>query len=162
MRKRVVVTGAGMVTPLGIGREITWRNLIAGKSGIDRITLFDASSFPTKIAGEVKGFNFAKAFADEVPWMDKFGRNIQFALAASKEAYEDAGLANGDLVPERFGVYLGGGIPPKIRSAIVNGPFQEAFTRKGRFTSMLEKTAVKIVMNDRAALLGAAISAIDA
>lgn len=56
-KRRVVVTGLGMITPLGIGVQKSWENLIAGKSGIRRITQFDASAFPTQIAGEVEGFN---------------------------------------------------------------------------------------------------------
>jgi len=91
-------------------------------------------------------------------------RKTPIAVAALHRFVSILGAVAGDvaLTGTAFGgVYLGGGIPPKIRSAIVNGPFQEAFTRKGRFTPMLEKTAVKIIMNDRAALLGAALGAME-
>ena len=92
-------------------------------------------------------------------------RKTPIAVAALKRFVSILGAVSGDfaLTGMAFrGVYLGGGIPPRIQSAIMNGPFQEAFTRKGRFKPMLEKTAVRIILNDRAALLGAAIGAIDA
>ena len=90
-------------------------------------------------------------------------RKTPIAVAALRRFVSILGAVAGDVALTGMavgGVYLGGGIPPKIRPVIVNGPFREAFSRKGRFKPMLEKTAVKIIMNDRAALLGAAISAI--
>jgi 3-oxoacyl-[acyl-carrier-protein] synthase II len=80
-RRRVVVTGMGVVCPVGIGLEEAWKNLVAGRSGIGPITQFDASSYPTRIAGEVRGF-------DPERWMDKRearrnDRFIQLGLAAS-------------------------------------------------------------------------------
>ncbi len=79
--RRVVVTGLGVVCPVGIGVEESWKRLVDGKSGIGPITLFDASTFPTRIAGEVKGF-VPEAFMDkkEARRNDRF---IQFALAAA-------------------------------------------------------------------------------
>ncbi|CAB5118113.1 Glucokinase (EC [Olavius algarvensis associated proteobacterium Delta 3] len=91
-------------------------------------------------------------------------RKTPIAVAALDRFVTILGALSGDfaLTGMAFGgVYLGGGIPPRIRSVILDGPFQEAFTRKGRFTSMMEKTAVKIILNDRAALLGAAIGAME-
>ena len=90
MQRRVVVTGMGLVTSVGIGVEQSWQNLLAGKSGIDRITLFDATDFATQIAGEVKGFE-PEAFIDkkEARRMDRF---VQFGMAASHMAMTMAGF----------------------------------------------------------------------
>ncbi|MEO6953197.1 MAG: beta-ketoacyl-ACP synthase II [Polyangia bacterium] len=107
--RRVVVTGIGLVTPLGIGREETWSALVEGKSGIGPITLFDTKDFATKIAGEVKGFD-PLAFIDdkrEARWMDRF---LHFAVAASKMAIEDSGIKVSDENAERIGVYIGSGL----------------------------------------------------
>src|SRR5690349_17813432 len=109
MRRRVVVTGIGMVTPLGHSPDETWRALQESKSGVDYITLFDASEFPTRIAGEVKNFSIEAFGEKEADWQYT-GRNIRFAVAAAKAAMQDAGIKSGrDVAPERFGVYLGAG-----------------------------------------------------
>jgi 3-oxoacyl-[acyl-carrier-protein] synthase II len=107
-RRRVVVTGLGLVSPVGIGVEESWAALVAGKSGIGPITLFDASTFPTRIAGEVKGFDPAK-FMDrkEVRRNDRF---IQFALAAADMAVKDAGLDMAKEDADRVGCIVGAGI----------------------------------------------------
>src|SRR3954471_14829129 len=107
MRRRVVVTGIGMVTPLGHSPDETWRALQESKSGVDYISLFDASEFPTRIAGEVKNFSLAEFGEKESDWQYT-GRNVRFAVGAAKTAMKDAGLRSGENVdPERFGVYLG-------------------------------------------------------
>jgi len=107
-RKRVVITGVGMITPLGIGVEQSWGGLIAGRSGIRKITQFDASAFPTKIAGEVEGFNPEDYIeSKEVKKMDRF---IHFALAAATMAINDSGLRITDKNAERVGVIVGSGI----------------------------------------------------
>ncbi len=93
MKKRVVITGMGAVTPLGNNVKDTWANLSKGKSGIARITIFDAESFPTKIAGEVKDFDFGKWPAKETG-LKFLGRNSHFALEAAEEAVRHAGLKN--------------------------------------------------------------------
>ena len=107
-RRRVVVTGLGMVSPVGVGVEEGWTALVAGRSGIGPITQFDASTYPTRIAGEVRGFEPEK-FMDrkEVRRNDRF---IHFALAAGKMAIEDSGLdlAREDL--ERVGAIVGSGM----------------------------------------------------
>lgn len=109
MRRRVVVTGIGMVSPLGLTPEETWENLKAGKSGVDYITLFDASEFPTKIAGEVKDFSIEKFGEPEQKWQ-YCGRNIEFAIAACKQAVADSGIRdNGSYDSDRTGIYLGAG-----------------------------------------------------
>ncbi len=107
-RRRVVVTGLGLVTPVGIGVEESWSALVAGKSGIGPITLFDASTFPTRIAGEVKGFDPSK-FMDrkEVRRNDRF---IHFALAATDMAVKDSGLDMSKEDAEKVGCIIGAGI----------------------------------------------------
>jgi 3-oxoacyl-[acyl-carrier-protein] synthase II len=107
-RRRVVVTGMGLVCPVGIGVEESWKALVAGKSGIGPVTQFDASTFPTRIAGEVKGFD-PERFMDrkEARRNDRF---IQFALAAGGMAMEDAGLDLDREDPERMGAIVGSGM----------------------------------------------------
>jgi 3-oxoacyl-[acyl-carrier-protein] synthase II len=107
-RRRVVVTGLGLVSPVGIGVEESWSALVAGKSGVGPITLFDASTFPTRIAAEVKGFDPTK-FMDkkEARRNDRF---IQFALAAADMAMKDSGLDMAKEDPERVGAIIGAGI----------------------------------------------------
>jgi len=108
LNRRVVVTGLGLVTPLGIGVAQTWKALCAGKSGIGLITRFDATGFPSRIAGEVKNFNPADFMEKkEIKKMDTF---IHYALAASQEAVEDAKLQITKENEDRVGVYIGSGI----------------------------------------------------
>jgi 3-oxoacyl-[acyl-carrier-protein] synthase II len=107
-KRRVVVTGIGMVSPLGIGNEPTWQGLIAGHSGIGLITKFDASAYPCKIAGEVKGFNPEQWIEKkEVKKSDTF---IHYAIAAAAMAVEDAKLDCAACDGDRFGVIVGSGI----------------------------------------------------
>jgi 3-oxoacyl-[acyl-carrier-protein] synthase II len=112
MKKRVVVTGVGLVTPLGIGIENVWQAVLRGESGIGRITRFDAQAFETKIAGEVKGFRPEEFIPQrEIRKMDLF---IQYALAATKIALDDALLDLSTENLERIGVCVGtglGGLP---------------------------------------------------
>jgi 3-oxoacyl-[acyl-carrier-protein] synthase II len=107
-KRRVVITGLGLVTPLGTGVEKTWNALCEGQTGIDRITRFNVDNFPVQIAGEVKDFN-AEEYIErkEIKKMDLF---IQYALAASVMAVEDAGLAVEEKNAERVGVFVGSGI----------------------------------------------------
>ncbi|MDE2971671.1 MAG: beta-ketoacyl-ACP synthase II [Acidobacteriota bacterium] len=106
--RRVVVTGVGLVSPLGIGTRETWDGLIAGRSGAGHITRFDASDFSSRIACEVKGFD-PLDYADrrDARKMDTF---IQYALAASLFAAEDAGLETPLADPDRVGVVISSGI----------------------------------------------------
>ena len=107
-KRRVVVTGMGMVSPLGNDVATTWRNILAGKSGIGPITHFDASTFPTKIAGEVRDFDPAQyVAAKDVKKMDPF---IHYGIAASIQALEDAGLKAHERDSDRVGVAVGAGI----------------------------------------------------
>ncbi len=107
-KRRVVVTGLGVVSPVGIGVKTAWDNLIAGKSGITQITKFDASAFASTIAGEVKDFN-AEEFipAKDARRMDTF---IQYGLAAAIEAVKDSGIVATEENAERIGVAIGSGI----------------------------------------------------
>ncbi len=107
-RKKVVITGMGVLTPIGIGVEPFWQNLTGGKSGISRISLFDTSDMDVKIAGEVKNF-------DPLEYMDKTvarknDRFSQFILAASEEAVSDSGLNFDKIDRNRTGVIIGSGI----------------------------------------------------
>ncbi|MDD2932949.1 MAG: beta-ketoacyl-ACP synthase II [Methylotenera sp.] len=107
-KRRVVVTGLGVVSPVGIGVKTAWDNILAGKSGIKKITKFDASAFTSTIAGEVKDFN-AEDFisAKDARRMDTF---IQYGLAAGIEAFKDSGLEVTEENAERIGVSIGSGI----------------------------------------------------
>ena len=108
LRRRVVVTGMGMVSPLGTSVENSWQELIQGKSGVGRITKFDPTGFDTQIAGEVKGF-VPENFIDkkEIKRMDIF---IQYAMAASVMAMEDSGLKITPANADRVGVVVGAGL----------------------------------------------------
>ena len=108
MRRRVVVTGIGVITPVGHDVESMWQVLRQSGSGIGRITHFDASRFPTKIAAEVKGFDLGR-WIPQPERLAQCGRNVTFAIAAATEAVRAAGLASGAPDPTRFGVYLGAG-----------------------------------------------------
>ncbi len=107
MRRRVVVTGMGCVTPLGTTVPELWANLKECKSGVGYTTLFDASNFPTRISAEVRDWSVAKVGEDEDVWA-KRGRHTRFAVGAAKQAVEDSGV-QGSVDPDRFGVYLGAG-----------------------------------------------------
>jgi 3-oxoacyl-[acyl-carrier-protein] synthase II len=107
-KRRVVVTGIGMISPLGIGNEPTWRGILEGKSGVDTITKFDASDYACKIAGEVRGFDPEQWIEKkEVKKSDTF---IHYAVAAAQMAVDDAGLDTGTCDNERMGVIIGSGI----------------------------------------------------
>lgn len=106
--KRVVVTGIGLISPVGMGVEENWTNLLAGKSGIGHITKFDASQHPSKIAGEIKGFDPLDFLEKkEARKMDPF---IQYAVAAAELAVKDSAFDPSRLSGERTGVYVGSGI----------------------------------------------------
>jgi 3-oxoacyl-[acyl-carrier-protein] synthase II len=107
-KRRVVVTGLGIVSPVGNDVATAWANITAGKSGIGPITHFDASTFPTRIAGEVRDFDPAQyVAAKDVKKMDPF---IHYGIAASVQALADAGLHPHEHDEERIGVAVGAGI----------------------------------------------------
>lgn len=123
--KRVVVTGLGALTPVGMGAEKSWDSLVKGESGIGLVTRFDASGFPSQVAGEVKGFE-PTDYLDkkDVKKMDTF---IQYAIAAGKMAMDDSGLEISESNAERVGVMVGagmGGLPAIER-------YHEAYLKGG-------------------------------
>ena len=108
-RRRVVVTGLGIVSPVGIGIETSWSSILAGRSGIGPVTRFDASGFPVRIAGEVRDFDPSPWIAKkELRQMDLF---IQYAVVGAALAVESAGLRESPPAdPERYGVFVGAGL----------------------------------------------------
>ncbi len=107
-RRRVVVTGLGIVSPVGSTVPEAWDNIISGRSGIGRITRFDASAFTTQIAGEVKGFNISDYLTvKEARRMDRF---IHYGMAAGIQAFKDSGIEVTGENAERIGVNIGSGI----------------------------------------------------
>ena len=107
-KRRVVVTGLGVISPVGNGVQTAWKNLIAGKSGITNITKFDTSAFASTVAGEVKDFNVEDYLsAKDARRMDTF---IQYGLAAGIEAFKDSGIEVTEENAERIGVSIGSGI----------------------------------------------------
>ena len=111
-RRRVVITGLGLISPVGNTVSEGWANILAGQSGIDNVTRFDASGLSCRFAGEVKGFNVEDYIpGKEARHMDAF---IHFGMAASIQAVQDAGLPHGDALTEesaeRIGVMVGSGI----------------------------------------------------
>lgn len=112
MDRRVVVTGTGVITPIGNDVKTYWENLLAGVCGIDFITLIPTDDLPVKIAGEVKDFNPAD-YGIEPPFARKQDRFTVFAVAAAWQAVQESGLEsgeNGNIDPFLFGVYVGSGI----------------------------------------------------
>jgi len=104
-RKRVVITGLGLVTPHGMEVGDFWKRIIAGESAVDYITHFDASGFPTKIAAEVK-YDFGEA---SLKCNEHVGSNVKFAIVAAGKAIADSGLDMNKTVSDRVGIYLGSG-----------------------------------------------------
>lgn len=127
-KRRVVVTGLGVVSPVGIGVDTAWANIVAGKSGITRITKFDPSNFSSQIAGEVKDFDVSQYLpAKEARRMDTF---IQYGLAAAIEAVKDSGIEATDENAERIGVSIGSGIGGLGLIEETNDTYDEGGPRK--------------------------------
>ena len=127
-KRRVVVTGLGVVSPVGIGVQPAWSNLIAGKSGITRITKFDPSNFSSQVAGEVKDFDVSQYLpAKEARRMDTF---IQYGLAAAIEAVKDSGIEATEENAERIGVSIGSGIGGIQLIEQTNDTYDEGGPRK--------------------------------
>ncbi|MES2502083.1 MAG: beta-ketoacyl-ACP synthase II [Pseudomonadota bacterium] len=127
-KRRVVITGLGVVSPVGIGTETAWANIVKGQSGIARITKFDPSAFTSQIAGEVKDFNVENYLsAKEARRMDTF---IQFGLVAGIEAFKDSGIEVTEQNAERIGVSIGSGIGGLGSIEATNDVYDEGGTRK--------------------------------
>ncbi len=127
-KRRVVITGLGVVSPVGTGVSTAWKNLIAGKSGITRITKFDPSNFACQIAGEVNDFNVEDFFsAKEARRMDTF---IQYGMAAGIEAFNDSGIVVTEENAERIGVEIGSGIGGLGTIEATNDSFDAGGPRK--------------------------------
>lgn len=113
MKRRVVITGMGWITPLGFDIDDVWRRLLAGESAIGRTTIFDASTFPTTFSAEVRGFDLDRFLGAMSEPHRSASRNAGFAIAAAQIAWDHAGLSRcGTLDPTAVGVYLGGGEGP--------------------------------------------------
>src|SRR4051812_49369220 len=107
--RRIAITGIGMVTPVGLDAPSTWKNLIAGQSGIDTIRGFDASGFSSRIGAEVKDFDVGRVIRDR-KLLKYASRTHGFALAAAEEALNDAGLRPESSTAERWGCSVGAGM----------------------------------------------------
>src|SRR5512139_438518 len=107
-KRRVVITGMGVVAPNGIGKEAFWEALLSAKSGIKKITRFDASSYPCQIAGEVDDFNPYDFMAPKEA--KRSSRYAQYALAAATFAMEDSGLRSKDLEARNVGIFIANSI----------------------------------------------------
>ncbi|HEX3725544.1 MAG TPA: beta-ketoacyl-[acyl-carrier-protein] synthase family protein [Pirellulales bacterium] len=140
MRRRVVITGIGCITPMGTEVEQVWAGLKAGASGVGYTSIFDASRFPTKISAEVRDWDISHAGEDPAVWKLR-GRHTKFAAGAAKKAIHDSGLRDlKSLEPSRFGVYLGSGegqqdfgcFARMMTRALASGTFDLAqFTKTG-------------------------------
>src|SRR5262245_29106675 len=109
MRRRVVITGIGAITPMGTEVATVWEGLKQGASGVGYTSIFDASRFPTKISAEVRDWDISHEGEDPQVWKLR-GRHTRFAAGAAKKAVRDSGLLDEKaLDPTRFGVYLGSG-----------------------------------------------------
>lgn len=127
-KRRVVITGLGVVSPVGIGTSTAWENLVKGQSGITRITKFDPSAFSSQIAGEVKNFNAEDYLsAKEARRMDTF---IQYGLVAGIEAFKDSGILVTEQNAERIGVSIGSGIGGLGLIESTNDNYDEGGPRK--------------------------------
>ncbi len=143
MKRRVVVTGMGTINPLGHSISELWEGITAGKSGIGRITRFDTTDFPSKIAGEVRDFNPAD-FMDKRE-SRKMALFTQYAVASAVQAMEMAGLTKDTITPDRTGVVLGNGIGG---FEVLQSSFRTLFDKgPGRIPPM---TIPKILSNEGA------------
>ncbi len=138
-RRRVVVTGIGMINPMGHDAATVWKGLQAGESGVGYTTLFDASGFPTKISAEVKNWDLTDA-GESAERAARLGRHTKFAIGAAKQAMADSDVMDSIDDPVRFGVYLGSGegnqdfttFSTMMAAAIAEGDFDAAkFITKG-------------------------------
>lgn len=139
MRRRVVVTGIGCINPMGHDVETVWAGLKEAKSGVGYTTIFDASTFPTRISAEVRNWDISRIGEDPAVWKNR-GRHTCFAAGAARQAVDSSGILDSQLDPERFGVYLGSGegsqdffsFADMMAVALANGSFDlERFIKRG-------------------------------
>jgi 3-oxoacyl-[acyl-carrier-protein] synthase II len=139
MNRRVVVTGIGMTNPLGHDPESVWKSVLAGRSGVGPITIFDATGYPTTIASEVKNYSVASYGLDEAIWARR-GRHSRFAIGAAIQAVKASGFLDAKIDPRRVGVYMGAGegnqefynFTNMMAAAIKDGDFNmPTFLKKG-------------------------------
>jgi 3-oxoacyl-[acyl-carrier-protein] synthase II len=139
MKRRVVITGVGCITPMGTSVSEVWEGLKNGASGVGYTSIFDASRFPTKIAAEVRNWDVSQAGLDPETWKLR-GRHTKFAAGAATQAVRDSGVLDTPLDPTRFGVYLGSGegqqdfecFARMMAAAMAQGDFDLArFTKAG-------------------------------
>lgn len=139
MRRRVVVTGVGMINPLGHDHETVWSALKESKSGVERITIFDPTGFPTTIAAEVKNWDVSKVGESVDVWQRR-GRHTRFAIGAAKQAVASSGFLDAHRDPTRIGVYMGAGegnqdffnFTSMMAAGLKDGPFNlSGFLAKG-------------------------------
>ncbi len=139
MRRRVVVTGVGMINPLGHDHETVWSALKESKSGVERITIFDPTGFPTTIAAEVKNWDVSKV-GESVDLWQRRGRHTRFAIGAAKQAVASSGFLDAHRDPTRIGVYMGAGegnqdffnFTSMMAAGLKDGPFNlSGFLAKG-------------------------------
>jgi 3-oxoacyl-[acyl-carrier-protein] synthase II len=140
MRRRVVVTGFGMINPLGHDVETVWNALKESKSGVGPISIFDAAGYPTTIAAEVKNWDVSRCGENPDEWKHR-GRHTRFAIGAAHQAIKQSGILDSGLDPRRLGVYMGAGegnqdfvnFTTMMAAAVREGDFDlAAFLRKGR------------------------------
>jgi 3-oxoacyl-[acyl-carrier-protein] synthase II len=139
MRRRVVVTGVGMINPLGHDHETVWSALKESKSGVERITIFDPTGFPTTIAAEVKNWDVSKV-GERIDVWQRRGRHTRFAMGAAKQAVAASGFLDAHRDPTRVGVYMGAGegnqdffnFTSMMAAGLKDGPFNlSGFLAKG-------------------------------
>ena len=140
MRRRVVVTGIGVINPLGHDVETVWSALKESKSGVGSISIFDATGYPTTIAAEVKNWDVSQCGENPEEWKHR-GRHTRFAIGAAHQAIKQSGILDSGLDPRRLGVYMGAGegnqdfvnFTTMMAAAVREGDFDLAsFLRKGR------------------------------
>jgi 3-oxoacyl-[acyl-carrier-protein] synthase II len=131
MNRRVAITGIGVVAPNGKTTTEFWSSCCEGKSGIGRISSFDASTYPSQIAGEVNGLDIERLVKDRKN-LKVMGRNIRFAVAAAHEAMEASGLTSHEVDPTRLGVCMGTGVVP-MELADLAVPISMCLDESGRF-----------------------------
>jgi 3-oxoacyl-[acyl-carrier-protein] synthase II len=108
VRRRVVITGMGLINPMGIGVEAVWSRLKKSESGVGFTSIFDATGFPTRIAAEIRNWDITDTGEDAELWKFR-GRHTKFAAGAAKQAISDSGVMDSISDPTRFGIYLGSG-----------------------------------------------------